>query len=216
MAVGAGMTHALAALRPRDSWWAAVAALCGVVLYLWRVPLAAGTSAKSFTAPSSGYDALTMLPWVCGLIGFAGFAVLSLALILTDMRTLRLPNRLLLFAAVWLAVWLAPSLLNDPAWNGRYGWAVMNAAMFAAMFAGMWLRWRHSFGGGDVKLAPLCGFAVAWIDLGGVLIFFIALILACVLPIIVALRAPQRQIPFGPSMLAASWSAIAVPFDAVL
>ena len=190
------------ALRPPDAWWIAAGAAAALALFAWRT-----TGAASWSWQWS---------WVLGAVGYAGFGALSVVLAIVDARTLRLPNRLVLAAGAWLAAWLVPAALSvgEPA---RVGWAALAALLFLVLFAGLWLCSGSAFfGGGDAKLAPICGFAAAWIDLGAVLIFPFAVAVATLPGLVFALRNRERQLAYGPSLLVAAWLAVAFPSEWVL
>lgn len=148
---------------------------------------------------------MEMLGWICAAIGFAGFAGISVVLWRADVRSRRLPNRWLIAAALWLTAWLgAASLsLGDPR---RLAAGLIAALGYFLVALALWLRQPHSFGAGDVKLMPICAFAVGWIDTPAALIVFpIAIALGMLSGVVIGLRRPGRELPFGPPLIAATW-----------
>lgn len=84
--------------------------------------------------------------------------VLMTVIVLCDVLIHRIPNRLvlLLFAALVLALWLAPNAIPSPGWSQSF---------FGLLGAGLILLpgWRLGLmGAGDVKLAAALGFALGW------------------------------------------------------
>lgn len=203
-----GVARDLAQLRPRDGWWCAVAGAAGLGVYAWRVPPTAQAWDAAWGSAVQGSNALGGIPWICAAVGYAGFAALSLMLILVDVRTLRLPNRLLAYAAVWLTLWLLPTIVSAP---DRMAEALVAAAVLTVIFSLVWWRWRRFLGGGDVKLAPLCGFAAGWIEPHALVMLGAALCVATLPLLFLAIRASRQYLPFGPSLVAATWMVIALP-----
>ncbi|WP_336658557.1 prepilin peptidase [Leucobacter sp. USHLN153] len=159
------------------------------------------------------------------IAGLCAFGVWSVALSIVDVRTRRLPNRLLLLATVTTL----PLLLASAgcAWatdadaahaGGGAGSPGRLLDMFAvsvglsALFFALW-RWAPAgIGGGDVKLAPLfgavVGFAGGWqAAFAGVLLAFAG---AAVWGLAIR-RLPGRGVrppAFAPCACAAAWLVI--------
>jgi len=145
------------------------------------------------------------------LTAYAAFAVLSAVLTVIDLRTHRLPDRLVLpaypVAAVLLA--LAAFLRGDPArLLSVAGGAI---ALFAFYLVLRMLR-PGAMGGGDVKLAGLIGAFLGYLGwdavLGGAIAGFVfGGLFAAVL--LLARRAnAANRLAFGPWMLLGAWAAI--------
>ncbi|QLD12833.1 prepilin peptidase [Microbacterium oleivorans] len=135
----------------------------------------------------------------------------SIALAVIDLRSHRLPNRLV-FA-------LYPFALAYAVWRGFHessALPVVGAAISASvLFAASYLLYRGGgLGGGDVKLAGALGLATGahgWeiLVLATAAAFLSGGLVALVL---IALRRADRRtrIPFGPFMLAGAWTMLAI------
>ena len=146
---------------------------------------------------TAAWPAFAFLRWPAE----AGFLAVGLALALIDLRTRRLPDRIVL-PTLWVGLLLnAAGLFTTPSD------AVLGAA------AGYLLLWlldaghaacrsgQRGFGRGDLKTAAMIG---GWVGLGGVLP---ALLLAfaagtcAVLPgLLRGRRRPGESVPFGPAL----------------
>ncbi|CAN5138689.1 A24 family peptidase [soil metagenome] len=146
------------------------------------------------------------------LVAFLFLAAVSVVLTSIDLDTKTLPNRVLFPSyAVLIALLGAASLiLGEPMalLRGAIGLLALGGLYFAlaaAVPGGM--------GMGDVKLAGLIGFALAWLGWAPLLVgAAAAFILGGVFGIILILmkRAGRKSsIPFGPWMLAGTWVGIA-------
>ncbi|MCR2763399.1 A24 family peptidase [Microbacterium sp. zg.B48] len=144
---------------------------------------------------------------------FAYLGVLSIVLVIIDLRAHRLPNRVVLpgYAVALLLFAAASTLDGHPA---RLLRAVAGMAILFACFFAMRLASPASLGGGDVKLAGLLGLYFGWIGWGGLVIGTAAAFLiggAQAIALILLRRADRRsRIAFGPAMLGGAWVAIAM------
>lgn len=148
--------------------------------------------------------------WV--ILPFAGFLLLTTALMLTDIDDMRIVDRLNLRGSAILIVALgATSLATDqlPAyWRSLGG----GAAYFAGSLVLFVLARGNGFGAGDVKLAPVLGvfttyfswtilarsvFATAFI--GGIL---------AVAVIVFSEAKRDTELPYGPAMILGAWLSI--------
>lgn len=171
-----------------------------------RYPLVEATTAAVF--------ALT--PWVVGdgwiVPAYWWFGAVTLALGLIDLDTKRLPNVLVAWGVVGTTVLLGVGGLID----GRLVdlvWGLGAGAVTFAFLLLLALAARGGFGFGDVKLGFLLGLAsgfIAW-EAAAVSLFAGFLIGGVVAVVFLILRRGGRKdaIPFGPSMIAGSWLAIA-------
>lgn len=143
---------------------------------------------------------------------YVALAVVGVALAVIDVRTHRLPNRLVLPAYPVLAVLFVLACLLGAPWSslGRA------AAGGALLFAFYWALWRAGggLGGGDVKLAGVLGAATAWLGWEALAVGALAgFVLGGVfsLALIAARRASRRTaVAFGPFMIAGAWLGIVV------
>lgn len=144
---------------------------------------------------------------------YACLAVISVLLVLIDLRTHRLPNR------VVLPGYLAGSILFAVAalLSADVGRLVRAAAAMAVLFVCYFvvrLVSPASLGGGDVKLAGLLGLYLGWVGWDAVLIATIAtfLIGGFHALLLLSLRRADRRtrIPFGPALIGGAWAALLV------
>lgn len=148
--------------------------------------------------------------WV--LLPFAGFLLLTAALMLTDIDDMRIVDRLNLRGSVILIVALGVTSLaigELPAfWRGLGGAAVY----FAGSLVLFVLARGNGFGAGDVKLAPLLGvFATyfSWTILARSVFAtaFIGGILA-VAVLVFSEAKRDTELPYGPAMILGAWLSI--------
>jgi len=148
---------------------------------------------------------------ILGLIAFFYLAAISIALTLIDLDVHKLPNAIVLPAYPVLVVLLGAASLveGDPAALLRA--AIGGAVLFVLYFI-MAIAYPGGMGFGDVKLAGVLGFALAWLGWGPLVVgAFAAFILGGVFGIVllVVRRAGRKsRIPFGPWMLGGAWIGI--------
>lgn len=149
--------------------------------------------------------------------GYAGFAAVSLLLAVIDIRTHRLPNRIVLPAyPVAIALFLIGSVLRgDPTVLLR---AVAGALLLFAFYLALRLIQPAGMGGGDVKLAGLTGLFLAGAGWDALIVGVFAGFAAGGLFSVVLLglrRAHRRtRVAFGPWMLLGTWVGILATFAA--
>lgn len=131
-------------------------------------------------------------------------ALVGVWLAVIDLRTHRLPNRIVLptLGALIMLVVLEALLTMDP---DRMLRALLGGLALGAFYALMHLGSKQGMGGGDVKLAAVIGVILAWhgwwtLLLGAAAAFVLGALYAIVL---MALRRAQRttRIAFGPWMI---------------
>lgn len=146
------------------------------------------------------------------LLAYLWFAAVTFALALIDFDTKRIPNRILFPGAVVGAVLLGLGALADGA-VGAYGRAWLTALAYFAGFLILALIVPAGFGMGDVKLAFFLGMFVGFVSWQAlaVSVFGAVFIGGGVSIVLLASRRVGRKdaIPFGPSMVAGAWLAIA-------
>lgn len=142
---------------------------------------------------------------------FAVFAVVSVCLAVIDLRTHRLPDRIVLPAYLVAFALFALAALLGAGWMTLLRAVVGMAALFAFYFL-LRLVSPGGMGGGDVKLAGLIGLHLAWIGWTALAVGAIAGFVLGGLHGVILLasgRAGRRtRIPFGPWMLAGAWCGI--------
>lgn len=151
------------------------------------------------------------MSWAASGALYAAFAVASAWLAVTDLRARRIPNRVVGAATVIVVTCGAVSSIAaaDP---HRFGWAAAAAGIYGAAALALWLAApAGSLGGGDVKLAPLVGFATGWAGADAAFVWAPAGIAAASMCAFVWVRARRRRdLAFGPVLLAGAWSGILV------
>lgn len=154
-------------------------------------------------------------PWssVLVAVAFGAFLLVSAALTVIDLRTHRLPNRLVLPSyAVALALFTSASAV-DAEWR-----PLLRAGLGMALAFGFYLVLRlmslGGMGGGDVKLAGLIGLHLGWVGATplvlGVLAGFVLGGLFGVVLLIARLAHRRTAIAFGPWMIAGAWLGLAL------
>ncbi|MGF1618162.1 MAG: prepilin peptidase [Acidimicrobiia bacterium] len=146
------------------------------------------------------------------LIPFAGFLLLTAALMLTDIDDMRIVDRLNLRGSAILIITLGVISLaigELPAfWRGVGG----GAAYFGGSLFLFVLARGNGFGAGDVKLAPLLGVfttCFSWTILARSVLAtaFIGGILA-VAVLLFSEAKRDTELPYGPAMILGAWLAI--------
>lgn len=152
-----------------------------------------------------------MIAWVVVVVAFGALAVISASLVITDVRTHRLPNRVVLpgYLVGTLLFVIASVLAGDP---GRMVRAAAGMSILFACYFVARLVSPASLGGGDVKLAGLLGLYLGWAGWNALLIGTIATFLIGGVHALVLLslrRADRRtRIAFGPAMIGGAWLAL--------
>lgn len=142
---------------------------------------------------------------------FAAFAVIGAALAIIDVRSHRLPNRLVALAGASGLVLLAGAAVTGGGIDALLRSLLAALALFAAYLALRMLS-AGGVGGGDIKLAAVIGLYLGWLGWGSVLVGTLAgFVLGglCAAAMLLIRRAKRRTaIPFGPWMIAGAWVAI--------
>ena len=152
-------------------------------------------------------QSLAYLPLLC-VWGIAGTA-----LVVIDIRTHRLPNRIVfsLYPLVVLALALAGALGGLGSWTQ----ALMGAGIWFLLLGAVWLVTSgKAMGFGDVKLAPLLGLSLGWFGweiatVGVICAWFLGGIYAGLL-ILIGRAQRSSAIAFGPFLIAGFWIAVAL------
>jgi prepilin signal peptidase PulO-like enzyme (type II secretory pathway) len=145
------------------------------------------------------------MPWAL-VPALSVFAVLSGVLAVVDARTRHLPDAIVLpgGAAVVLLLGAAALAIGEPARLAGIGGGAVGA--FTACLA-LHLARPAAFGGGDVKLAALCGAVLGWGGFEAVASGLALAFLAGGIGAAGALLASARgaSIAFGPFLLFGAW-----------
>lgn len=141
------------------------------------------------------------------------FAALSCVLGVIDVRTHRVPNRLILPAVPLLLGLLLSACALGAEWT-RFGGAVLGGALLFCFYLALRIASPAGMGGGDVKLAGVVGLMLGWwgwsaLALGAVAGFVLGG--AFGVGVILLRRGNRRtRIPFAPFMLGGAWIVIAL------
>lgn len=145
------------------------------------------------------------------IVAFAVFGVVSLWLVLVDLREHRLPNTIVGWGSLAIAGLSVGAALF--AWNEQ-GLAILRRSIIAACCYGavlllFWLLAPGSIGAGDVKLAPLVGLMAGWAGTA-VAVLWVPLAIAGLAGIaaVLSLARKRKQFAFGPVLIAACWLGI--------
>ncbi len=148
------------------------------------------------------------------LLPYAGFLLLTTALVVTDVDSMRLVDRLNLRGSAILIILLgATSALDESL--ADYGRALLGGLVY---FGGSFLLFAlvrgRGFGAGDVKLSAVLGVFTAypgWVVLGRAAFFTAALGgLVAVVALVFFKASRETELPYGPSMIFGAWIAIVV------
>ena len=145
-----------------------------------------------------------------------GLVVLIVALAVLsviDVRTHRLPRRIIYLAASTGVPWLVVAALVDDQ-PERLRTMVLGAVGALVVFAAVYVAARGAFGDGDVRLAPLLGAYLGFVDVPHVVAgLFLGFVLAAITGVaLMTLGRAQRRtaLPFGPFMAVGALLTLAV------
>lgn len=141
-------------------------------------------------------------------LAYVGFAVVGSILIVIDLRSHRLPNRIVLpaIASAVALLFIAAVLGGDWA---AFGGALLGGLTLGGFYLMLRLIQPGGMGGGDMKLAVLVGVLLGWVGwmpllVGTCAAFVLGAIAA--LSLIATKRAKAAtHIAFGPWMIAGAW-----------
>jgi leader peptidase (prepilin peptidase)/N-methyltransferase len=150
---------------------------------------------------------------VATVLAYGGFAVQGIILSIVDIRTHRLPNRIVLpgYPVALVLLGIAAVVRAEPAALLR---AVVAGAVIFGIFLALRLAQPGGMGGGDVKLAGLVGVMLGFAGWAVVAVgLFAAFVGGGLYSILLLVRkgADRRTaVPFGPWMLLGAWIGLAV------
>lgn len=171
-----------------------------------RYPLVEAATAALFY----GVYLVVGLDWT--VIAYLWFGAVTLALALIDFDTKRLPNRVLFPGTIVGAVLLGAGALaaGEP---GSYGRSWLTALAYFGGFLTLALIVPAGFGMGDVKLAFFLGMFAGYVSWSALVVSVFAGVFiggGVSIVLLVSRRVGRKDaIPFGPSMVAGAWLAIA-------
>jgi len=148
------------------------------------------------------------------LLAYLAFLLLTTALVVTDLESFRIVDRLNLRGTAVVAA----MLLGATALSGDWEAMLRGLGGSAAYFAGTSLIFivvkGEGFGAGDVKLSAQLGLFTAYLGWGvlGWAVFATAMIGGVIALIMVLAGSAGRkaELPYGPPMILGAWAAIAL------
>lgn len=152
------------------------------------------------------------LSWA--LVAYLGFVLLTTALLVTDIDSFRIVDRLNLRGTAILGTGLLLASVVDGDVE-RFARGLLGGVAYFVGAALLWLVVRgRGFGAGDVKLAVQLGLFTAYVSWGtlGWAVFATALIggVLGVALILFGSAGLKSELPYGPPMIVGSWLAIAL------
>lgn len=172
-----------------------------------RYPLVEAGTAAAFTAVAAWLGLSWALP------AFLYLASISIALALIDLDVRRLPDAIVLPSYAVAAVLLGAASLGERDAGAAVRAAVGCAALGLLYFV-LFVVQPGGMGFGDVKLAGVLGLYLGWLGwaqlaAGTFLGFLVGGVVGVVL-LLLGRAGRTSQVPFGPSMLAGAWAAVAL------
>ena len=139
------------------------------------------------------------------------FAAALVALTVIDLHTKRLPREITYTAIVLGAPVLAvAAVMNDE--PRRIWMALLGAAIATAIMALLYAVSRGGLGDGDVRLSPLLGLYLGWLNPGiaavGLFLGFVVGAVVGVALMVIGRAGRRTAIPFGPSLAAGALAAV--------
>lgn len=153
-----------------------------------------------------------LIAWWVGptalLPGYLFFAGTTIALILTDLDHKRLPDRIVFTGTgLTVALFIGGSVLESQ--TDQLPVAFLGGLVYLVLFFVLFMVTPGGFGFGDVKLAFLLGFVMAysgWPELVvGIFLAFLLGGLAGTAIMLFTKRGRKAKMPFGPAMMGAAW-----------
>ena len=141
---------------------------------------------------------------------FAVAALVSTLLVATDLAAHEIPHKIMWPGMLALVVSLVIAAAIEGSW-ARFGIALATGAVIAIVYFVIAWFGKGQFGIGDVSLSLFFGTFLGWLGLPYALVGAVGAFLVHVpvtIAVIIARRAGRKaELPFGPSLIAASWLA---------
>jgi leader peptidase (prepilin peptidase)/N-methyltransferase len=143
-------------------------------------------------------------------LAFAITALVSTLLVVTDLAAHEIPHKIMWPGMLGLVVGLLLAAAIECSW-ARFGFALLYGVVIAIVYFVIAWFGKGQFGIGDVSLSLFFGTFLGWLGLPYALVGAVgAFLLHAVVTIgvLIARRAGRKaELPFGPSLIAASWFA---------
>lgn len=129
---------------------------------------------------------------------FIGLVLLSIV----DLRIGLLPRRIVYTLGAVVGVGLVCASAAESSWQPSLR-ALIGAVAAFAVFAAIWFIYPKGMGFGDVRLAGVCGGALAWLGYRQLYLgFFAAFVIGAVVGLVFLAVRGSRRFPFGPALAA--------------
>jgi leader peptidase (prepilin peptidase) / N-methyltransferase len=192
----------LALVAPRGS---RVAAGGGISTLLRERAL--GTPWSELAGALLGAAVVLRFGWSAQLPAWLWFAAVGLLLAVVDLRTMLLPNRVLLPGIGGGVVLLTVAAAVDGGWSSL-GRAVLAGAVAFLVLLALALIAPSGMGMGDVKLAGLLGLYLGWLGwpslVVGLFLGFVGQAVVGLVLLAVGRAGRRTELPFGPALIAGS------------
>ena len=143
-------------------------------------------------------------------LAFAVVALVSTLLVVTDLAAHEIPHRIMWPGMLALVLGLVFATSVQGSW-ARLGLALLTGLVIAVVYFAIAWFGKGQFGLGDVSLSLFFGTFLGWLGLPYAVVGAVGAFLVHVpvtLAVLVARRAGRKaELPFGPSLIAASWLA---------
>ena len=143
-------------------------------------------------------------------LAFAVAALVSALLVATDIAAHEIPHRIMWPGMLALVVGLLVAAAIEGSW-ARFGIALLTGVVIAVVYFAIAWFGKGQFGIGDVSLSLFFGAFLGWLGLPYALVGAVGAFLVHVpvtIAVLIARRAGRKaELPFGPSLIAASWLA---------
>jgi len=143
-------------------------------------------------------------------LAFAVAALVSALLVATDIAAHEIPHRIMWPGMLALVVGLLVAAAIEGSW-ARFGIALLTGVVIAVVYFAIAWFGKGQFGIGDVSLSLFFGTFLGWLGLPYALVGAVGAFLVHVpvtIAVLIARRAGRKaELPFGPSLIAASWLA---------
>jgi leader peptidase (prepilin peptidase) / N-methyltransferase len=143
-------------------------------------------------------------------LAFAAAALLSALIVGTDLAAHEIPHKIMWPGMLALVIGLLAAAAIEGSW-ARFGIALATGVVIAVVYFVIAWFGKGQFGIGDVSLSLFFGTFLGWLGLPYALVGAVgAFLLHAVVTIgvLIARRAGRKaELPFGPSLIAASWFA---------
>lgn len=198
---------------PISGRYPAVEVVTCLLFALVAVLFASSPRMSRFAVPPALPDAVGVAHGAVVLAALLYLMAISVSLALIDIETHTLPNRIVLPAYVVLGALLLVASAVSGDW-GALVRAVIGAVILGFVYFALAIAVPGGMGLGDVKLAGVLGFVLAYLGWGPLAVgSFSAFVLGGIFAIVLlVIRRTGRRtgIPFGPWMLGGAWVGIVV------